>query len=57
MDCEACAKMIELDLEEVGIKTYCNFSKQELVFDADVNVEKVKEIIKKAGYKMVNSRD
>jgi copper chaperone CopZ len=55
MDCDACAKMIELDLEDAGIKSSCNYATQNLeleVIDKDQE-KKVKEIVEKGGYKIV----
>ncbi|MBL7036714.1 cation transporter [Candidatus Microgenomates bacterium] len=52
MNCDSCAKMIELDLEEININGKCSFSKSELTVDiGDKSQEKkVIEIVKKAGY-------
>jgi copper chaperone CopZ len=52
MDCDSCAKMIELDLEDAGIDAKCSFPKQtlevELTEKSDEN--KINEIITKSGY-------
>ncbi len=50
MHCDSCAKMIELDLEDVGINASCSFSKGILDVKNDHDSDKVMEIVKKAGY-------
>lgn len=53
MHCESCAKMIELDLEDEGIKATCNYVSCELkINDNPKGIEKAKigEILKKSGY-------
>ena len=55
MDCASCAQMIELDLEDAGIKAQCSFAKETLEVELS-NPEKekaVKEIIVAAGYKII----
>lgn len=52
MDCDSCAKMIELDLEDAGITASCSYAKQ--LLEAELpdksGEEKVKEVIQKSGY-------
>ena len=50
MDCESCAKMIELDLEDAGILASCSFFKETLEIEADHDEIRVKEVIEKSGY-------
>ncbi len=50
MHCASCSSMLELDLEDVGIKASCSYQKQTLEFDAKQDVKKVEEIVKKSGY-------
>jgi len=50
MDCDSCAKMIELDLEDVGISAKCSYSKGLLEVKNDHDSNEVIEIVKKAGY-------
>jgi len=55
MDCDACAKMIELDLEDAGINASCNFAKETLEVDLDENAKsekKIKEVVVKGGYQI-----
>jgi copper chaperone CopZ len=58
MDCASCGKMIELDLEDAGIKAKCNYGKEELVVETD-NIgsleEKINRIVENGGYKLVKS--
>lgn len=53
MDCAACATMIELNLEDAGIKAACNYAKQTLEIESPTNLPKIKSIIKNSGYKLV----
>jgi len=58
MDCDSCAKMIELDLEDAGINASCNFAKETLevnMADGKYPEKKVKEIIKKGGYELIQN--
>lgn len=50
MDCASCASMLELDLEDVGIKCKCSYAKSELVVEVPHDSKKVAEIITKSGY-------
>ncbi len=55
MDCTSCATMIELDLEDAGIKSKCSFAKQTLEVEVDGKTdidEKVRELVESAGYKI-----
>ena len=50
MDCDSCAKMIELDLEDVGIVSKCSYTKETLEITHDHDTTKVVEIVTKSGY-------
>ena len=53
MDCASCATLIELDLEDAGVKAYCRYASETLDVEFDdnkVNEEKIKEIVERAGY-------
>lgn len=51
MDCSACAKLIELDLEDAGISASCSYAKATLeVDDEKVDNKKLKEVVAKGGY-------
>jgi copper chaperone CopZ len=51
MDCDSCAKMIELDLEDAGIKDCkCSFADKTLEINQEHNENVIVEIIQKSGY-------
>lgn len=50
MDCASCASLIELDLEDAGIKAKCSFPKETLEIEENHDPKKVVEIVSKAGY-------
>lgn len=57
MHCTSCALMIESDLEDLGVKAKCSFSKEELEAEFDpekIKEEKIKEIVEKTGYELIN---
>ena len=53
MDCASCATMIELDLEDAGIKASCSYAKGVLEVEGDHDSKKVVEIVEKSGYSIV----
>ena len=53
MDCSACAKMIELDLEDAGISAKCSYAKQTLEVVDSENIDKIKSVVKNSGYKLI----
>jgi hypothetical protein len=52
LDCASCASMIEINLEDAGIKANCSYQKQTLEVEIkDKDEEKnVMDIVKKSGY-------
>ena len=55
MDCAACASLIELDLEDAGIKASCNYPKETLEVEFDetkVPEEQIKNVVKSGGYEL-----
>ena len=59
MDCDACAKLIELDLEDAGIKASCNYAKETLEVELNDDKEKekkVKDVIEKSGYQLIQNQ-
>lgn len=52
MDCDSCAKMIELDLEDIGIDAKCSYPKKELEVEIESREEekKIVETLKDNGY-------
>lgn len=57
MDCDACAKMIELDLEDSNIKACCNYASEtlEVEINNDGDEEKVHQVLKNGGYQLTNA--
>lgn len=58
MDCDACAKLIELDLEDLGVTAKCNYSKELLEVEFDekkAQEEKIKQVVKAAGYELTKN--
>lgn len=53
MDCASCASLLELDLEDAGIKSSCSYPKETLEINGDHDPKKVEEIVKKSGYNIV----
>lgn len=52
-DCASCATLLEMDLEDAGIKAKCNYPKETLEVTGDHDSEKLKEIVKKSGYNII----
>lgn len=50
MHCASCALLIEAELEEAGIKSKCSYAKQSLEVEGEHEEERVKELVRKAGY-------
>lgn len=57
MDCDACAKMIELDLEDLGIKSSCSYANKSLKVELGSDKESVMVVnsLKKSGYDITES--
>lgn len=57
MHCSSCALMIESELEDIGIKSHCNYAKAELGVEYDeeaVDEDKIRQAVAKAGYTIVS---
>ena len=50
MDCPSCASMLQITLEESGIKCKCNYSKKSLTIFEEHDYNKIVEIVKNEGY-------
>lgn len=53
MDCASCASILELDLEDAGVKAICSYPKETLAVEFDpgkVKEEEIKKLVKNAGY-------
>ncbi|HUC95207.1 MAG TPA: cation transporter [Candidatus Saccharimonadales bacterium] len=53
MNCASCASMIELDLEDAGIKAKCSYLKSILEIEGKHDPKKVIETVKKSGYSII----
>ncbi|OGM10658.1 hypothetical protein A2159_01080 [Candidatus Woesebacteria bacterium RBG_13_34_9] len=55
MDCPSCAQMLELDLEDKGIKSSCDFAGKTLIVESEreSDIISVEEILKKSGYSIL----
>ena len=54
MDCDSCAKMIELDLEDAGFSAKCDYAKETLEVDISQkdDEEKVSNVVHSSGYQL-----
>lgn len=50
MDCASCATLIEMDLEDAGIKASCSYPKETLEIEGDHDIQKIKGVVEKSGY-------
>jgi copper chaperone CopZ len=50
MDCPSCAALLEVKLEEAGIKGKCSYSKEEIEVIGEHDRNTVIEIVSKSGY-------
>jgi hypothetical protein len=55
MDCASCATLLEMDLEDAGIKAVCSYYKSELEIEGQHDKNKVIEVITKSGYSISDS--
>ena len=56
-DCASCASMLEVDLEEAGIKCKCSYANETIEVEGSHSREKVIEIVKKSGYSISNPNE
>lgn len=55
MDCDSCAKMVELDLEDIGVVASCNYADESLDVEFDeskIEEGKIEEVVKQSGYSL-----
>ena len=50
MHCASCATMIELDLEDAGIKSKCSYADSTLKVEGDHDHDKLTKVVSKSGY-------
>jgi copper chaperone CopZ len=53
MDCASCASLLEMDMEDAGISATCSYTKEELAVSENHDPKKIEEVVKKAGYKIL----
>ncbi len=51
-DCASCAALLEMDLEDSGIKAKCSYPKESVEVEGTHDERKLIEIVKKSGYKI-----
>lgn len=53
-DCPSCAGLLEIDLEEAGIKAKCSYQKGslEVEFDDKLNESEIFSLVEKSGYQI-----
>jgi copper chaperone CopZ len=52
MDCPSCAALLELDLEEAGIKAKCSYPLSSIEVAESEDFDKIKKVVEKSGYKI-----
>ena len=53
LDCASCASLLELDLEDAGIKAKCSYPKESLEIEGDHDKNKVIEVVQKSGFSIL----
>ena len=53
LDCASCASLIEMDLEEKGLKCKCSYAKETLEVEGEHDLKMLKEIVGKSGYNIL----
>lgn len=53
MRCASCATMLELDLEDAGIKSKCSYAKESLEVEGEHDKKKIEGIVQKSGYSIL----
>jgi len=53
LDCTSCASLLELDLEDAGIKAKCSYPKESLEIEGDHDKNKVIEVVQKSGFSIL----
>ena len=54
MNCPSCASLLELDLEDAGVKAKCSYPKSCVEIEGEHDTKKVIETIKKSGYSVLS---
>ena len=53
MDCPSCASLLEMDLEDAGIKAKCSYSRSTVEVEGDGNLVNIKKVVEKSGYSII----
>jgi copper chaperone CopZ len=53
MDCASCASLLEMDLEDVGIKGKCSYPKETLEVEQKHDFDTIRKIIEKSGFSII----
>ena len=57
MDCEACAMLIEGELEDIGINAKCSYARQTLEIEQkskEIHEDKIKSLVQDLGYELAS---
>ena len=52
-DCASCASLLEMDLEDAGIKAKCSYPKETLEIEGGHDKNKVIEVVQKSGFSIL----
>jgi copper chaperone CopZ len=52
MDCPSCASLLELDLEDAGVKAKCSYPKSTIEVEGDGNFVNIKKVVEKSGFQI-----
>ena len=52
MNCPSCASLLELDLEDAGVKAKCSYPKSTVEVEEDGNFVNIKKVVEKSGYQI-----
>jgi len=52
-DCPSCASLLELNLEDAGVKAKCSYSKSTVEVEGDGNFVNIKKVVEKSGYSII----
>jgi copper chaperone CopZ len=52
MNCPSCASLLELDLEDAGIKAKCSYPNSNVEVEGDGNFVNIKKVVEKSGYQI-----
>jgi len=53
LDCPSCASLLEIDLEEKGLKCKCSYAQQTLEVEGEHDFKMLEVVVKKSGYNIL----